>query len=260
MSASKRQKGFNYRGSLNYNLFPDVDLTAIQGDVRYGRSDNYRRGFFGSYNFSNDELRLGSQVSRDFKKFLGSAEADWSSKDGFGFLLRASAAAGPFGQDGDYRFRSAPLTNVGPLTSFVYNDKNYNNIFDSSDEPVADARLALDRRITRKGTTKSGRIIEVVSDRAGLTNVKVDSDSLQDPYLVPAVEGYEIYPRPGALYDLAFPLIETGAIDGTLRWSPQGRPIPGVNLQLLGDAANICLLYTSPSPRDGLLSRMPSSA
>ena len=26
------------------------------------------------------------------------------------------------------------------------------------------------------------------------------------------------------------------------------------------DRANICLLYTSPSPRDGLLSRMPSSA
>ena len=32
---------------------------------------------------------------------------------------------------------------------------------------------------------------------------------------------------------------------------------------LLGDLSNIsyfCLLYTSPSPRDGLLSRMPSSA
>mgnify|MGYP003323205254 CR=1 FL=1 len=26
------------------------------------------------------------------------------------------------------------------------------------------------------------------------------------------------------------------------------------------DQKNICLLYTSPSPRDGLLSRMPSSA
>ena len=26
------------------------------------------------------------------------------------------------------------------------------------------------------------------------------------------------------------------------------------------DQANLCLLYTSPSPRDGLLSRMPSSA
>ena len=28
----------------------------------------------------------------------------------------------------------------------------------------------------------------------------------------------------------------------------------------LGGDAQICLLYTSPSPRDGLLSRMPSSA
>ena len=30
--------------------------------------------------------------------------------------------------------------------------------------------------------------------------------------------------------------------------------------ELLDDASDTCLLYTSPSPRDGLLSRMPSSA
>ena len=29
---------------------------------------------------------------------------------------------------------------------------------------------------------------------------------------------------------------------------------------IVGDLFEICLLYTSPSPRDGLLSRMPSSA
>ena len=29
---------------------------------------------------------------------------------------------------------------------------------------------------------------------------------------------------------------------------------------LAGGVAAVCLLYTSPSPRDGLLSRMPSSA
>ena len=31
-------------------------------------------------------------------------------------------------------------------------------------------------------------------------------------------------------------------------------------LELAGQGAKVCLLYTSPSPRDGLLSRMPSSA
>ena len=30
--------------------------------------------------------------------------------------------------------------------------------------------------------------------------------------------------------------------------------------ETLFSSSNICLLYTSPSPRDGLLSRMPSSA
>ena len=29
---------------------------------------------------------------------------------------------------------------------------------------------------------------------------------------------------------------------------------------ILSDGYSVCLLYTSPSPRDGLLSRMPSSA
>ena len=32
------------------------------------------------------------------------------------------------------------------------------------------------------------------------------------------------------------------------------------NLVTVCQEANCCLLYTSPSPRDGLLSRMPSSA
>ena len=35
---------------------------------------------------------------------------------------------------------------------------------------------------------------------------------------------------------------------------------PGPAMQDHIDAITACLLYTSPSPRDGLLSRMPSSA
>ena len=42
---------------------------------------------------------------------------------------------------------------------------------------------------------------------------------------------------------------------------PVGSPRDVVSFLLLDrDNPNSCLLYTSPSPRDGLLSRMPSSA
>ena len=36
--------------------------------------------------------------------------------------------------------------------------------------------------------------------------------------------------------------------------------MPDIEMFDLTTLHNICLLYTSPSPRDGLLSRMPSSA
>ena len=39
-------------------------------------------------------------------------------------------------------------------------------------------------------------------------------------------------------------------------FAPYLGPMQGI----MGIGGNTCLLYTSPSPRDGLLSRMPSSA
>ena len=38
------------------------------------------------------------------------------------------------------------------------------------------------------------------------------------------------------------------------------KQVSGVNWDAIGTFREACLLYTSPSPRDGLLSRMPSSA
>ena len=45
--------------------------------------------------------------------------------------------------------------------------------------------------------------------------------------------------------------------------TPPGHPEQVARLEYILEALkdiNFCLLYTSPSPRDGLLSRMPSSA
>ena len=39
-----------------------------------------------------------------------------------------------------------------------------------------------------------------------------------------------------------------------------GRVVAGMDVEITVWSVNACLLYTSPSPRDGLLSRMPSSA
>ena len=47
----------------------------------------------------------------------------------------------------------------------------------------------------------------------------------------------------------------------TIKWE-DGNEYPLVRVEVTSDSHPFytCLLYTSPSPRDGLLSRMPSSA
>ena len=61
-------------------------------------------------------------------------------------------------------------------------------------------------------------------------------------------------------------LITLGALN--YNFSPLVKDINGIDISVVTYSFNpgiedmniICLLYTSPSPRDGLLSRMPSSA
>ena len=48
-------------------------------------------------------------------------------------------------------------------------------------------------------------------------------------------------------------------LDAQLLSQASGQACRNLDLNLCGETW-VCLLYTSPSPRDGLLSRMPSSA
>ena len=54
--------------------------------------------------------------------------------------------------------------------------------------------------------------------------------------------------------------LKSGLIQMSLKGSTEDTPEKIRDAMLEAHLPLICLLYTSPSPRDGLLSRMPSSA
>ncbi len=233
--ASRRHNRWNFRNSFDYDISPDFDVTAVQSELRYRQSRDYSAAITADYSFVNDQTGLGFQISRDFKRFLASAQTNWRSTTGWGFTLQASTSFGPYGDNNTYTNRSTPLSNVGPVNSFVYNDENYNGVFDADDEPLEDVRVTINRRITRDRTDEGGNLLQFVGANATQAKIKVARESVEDPYIISSVPGYRIYPRAGVVHQLDFPLIETGAIDGTLRWSNGGEPISGVELQLLDE-------------------------
>ena len=238
-STSSRYNRWNLRNSLGYAAFPDWEAQNFQTQLRYGRQRELKTAISAGYNFLNDEKRLGLQLTKDFQKYLGSIETNWSSNAGIGFLARLSTALGPYGKNDDYLFRSQPFLNTGVAQAFVYNDRDYDGSFTEGDEPVEGARLVFGRRGTREKTDQGGILNEYVNYSGNLLNATVLDSSVDNPYLIAEESGYKIFPRAGVKQRLEFPLIETGAIDGTLSWSNDGKPIAGVALQILNDAGEV---------------------
>ena len=72
-------------------------------------------------------------------------------------------------------------------------------------------------------------------------------------YIVAVVLARALGPAAYGVYGVVYSLLVALELTGKLG-------IPQAAIRLAAERLGPCLLYTSPSPRDGLLSRMPSSA
>lgn len=233
LSSTTRLNKWTWRNGASYAVFPDTKLSSLRTELRYGKPRDFSTAFRLERNMDVDETIAGIQVTKDFDKFLGSVDATWSSRFGASIMARASTSFGPYGRDGKYMMSSDPLRNLGPITSFIYHDVDYDGTFSDGDIPVPDTKINVGRRQTKEETDEAGYLAEINPATGGVLNVSVARNSIDDPYLEPATQGYSIFPRPSVVHHLEFPLIETGAIDGTLRWATDGEPIGGLKLQLM---------------------------
>ena len=133
------------------------------------------------------------------------------------------------------------------------------------------------RRSGRPGRAR--RVVAVVTAALlALTGLTVAAPAAAaDPWVAQVDGGYLRIAVPNAAVEAAVGPVSQVVVEGNFgpshNWAQIGLQRSGANwtatygpfepglyyYQVTGDDSN-CLLYTSPSPRDGLLSRMPSSA
>ncbi len=251
-SMSSRLNKWNIRNTANYEIYPDLDLSSLQTELRYFENKNQRNrstALTAGYNLNSDETRLGLQISEDLEKYIVSGGANWSSKQGLGLSLRASTSLGPYGPNDQYLARSRSFSQLGPVNALMFKDANYDGMYNDGDEPIEGAKISAGNRLSRDHTDENGMLTELLAARTRDVNLRPVAESVEDPYLVSAVAGYKIRPRPGVVHKLDFPFVETGAIDGTLFQSDGKTALGGVVLQLLDDQGNV--IKTSQTAPDG---------
>lgn len=108
------------------------------------------------------------------------------------------------------------LTGNGLVSSFVFHDKNGNNIFDDGDEPLPDVYVQSVNVSRRAKTNEKGySLINNLPERI-VTDIQIDKNTLPDPFMIPAHKGVSVFPKSGQMVNLVFPVHIGGEIDGTV--------------------------------------------
>lgn len=232
ISASTRIKQVRLRTNLNYNIKPESNLSSLDAEARYSPTKRLSTALTANHNLLESTSGGGIQLSYDFDKILASIEGNWQQNQGFTFGVRASSSLGPYGPNGKYMMRAERLSSSSPAAGRVFMDNDADGKFSEGDEPIPEAEITVNGRSNKIGADENGYVTSFEGSGIEEANIEVDRSSLLDPYHMPAIDGYTTTLRPGSMPYFEFPVIETGAIDGTaLR--DNGEPLQGMRLELV---------------------------
>lgn len=199
-------------------------------------------------------------LNLDTGKAILTPSLSCDSEGNFGAFLTLSFSLGHDPVDNDLLMRSEKRSGRGGASAFVYHDGNNNRIFDGNDTPLPDVNVLAPQAGRRAVTSDNGMAHLTDLTAHTPTDIEIDPDSLQDPFMQPALPGVALTPRSGKVQRLEFPVISTGEVDGTVAIArPEGgkQPLSGVRLELRDETDKV--IKTTISEQDGfyLLDKVP---
>lgn len=227
------------RGNTFYQIQPHFDFNTFQGQI------SHRGGLKGHLNSSvniTQDLRakgtaVGIGLGYEFEKFLGNMNVNWTRGGGVSVSLRASTSIAPLGRNGKYIMDRKSLLAASAINSQIFLDQDGDGIYGPDDMPVPDARIAINNRFAGP-SDENGVIEQIIPAKHEPSNIMLSDTRLSNPFLRSDFPGYRAVLRPGTQLTVDFPVVETGAIDGFVRFT-NGKSVPSVILQLIDQEGRI---------------------
>lgn len=226
-----REGPWQLRGGFNYSIYPLFELNSFNSDLRYRANDKLQTAVTFGHNFKTSDYNAGFQVGYDFEKFLSSIETRYERDHGWDIVLRATTSLNPYTPDGHYTLTSKQARQQSPINAHVFLDKNLDGVFNGDDEPLEGVKLNIGQGLSKNETDENGKVItSAPADK--LTNFQIAKSSLVDPYYQPGSKGFSTVPNRGSIIEASFPVIETGAVEGTVYRTDNDKIVSGLTLDL----------------------------
>ena len=241
------------RGTTEFEIAPSAKLrrAELSGYWRGSGSADWE----GAVAYEQDgKLRGRVTHVRRFDAFAvaGTLEAASNGSVAAGLNLSLSLDRGSNG----WRASRQSLAVSGSVRAQLFRDANGNGRRDVGEALEEGALITAGSRPADRPSGKDGWASVAGLDNFRPVAIGVDTSSLSDPNLVPAVAAQVIVPRPGISAELMIPLSGGGAIEGSLL-KDGGSAFEGLDLELVDAKGNV--VGAARSDYDGffLFERVP---
>ncbi len=114
----------------------------------------------------------------------------------------------------DYKIYNKYLSSTGGVAALIYMDANGDGVYNQGDELLPDVRINAVQEHRFASSDNKGIAFIPDLEQNRLTDVILDTTTLQDSYSVSLFEGVSIRPHPGKVTKLEFPIVVAGEMDG----------------------------------------------
>ncbi len=226
------------RGEAVYRLAPEKRFERVDftGEWRAGERSDWRAEL--GYDASLDRARAGIGIVRRFDRFSVTASAEAATDGSVAAGLNLAFSLGPDPRSGKFRLSNNKLANSGQALAIVYRDKNRDGIRQAGEPLVENVELTAGQSVALTSTDANGRAIidNLLPFRPIL--IGIDSSSLSNPFVQPALPGVVITPRPGVAVTVELPLVSAGEVEGTLV-RRGGGALAGVGMELVNGEGRV---------------------
>ncbi|GAB2915795.1 porin family protein [Rheinheimera gaetbuli] len=237
----------------SYAIKPDAELLSYGAVLNYPWTQQLSSELRYSYFVPEDQyqLNLGLNWQKDAfhlnTNFNYNEQGDWI----LGLSARFSIGYEPI--RGGVFTSGRAISQSGSVAVRVFEDLNMNGVFDSEEPLIQNAKVSARQSYRHGITNEQGVVILTSLANQVTTDIVVDEESLDGPFMITAIPGVAITARKGFVDQLDFPVVKAGELEGVIYLkNEQGQhsPAPYIMLHLIDAQGDI--VASTRSEFDGL--------
>lgn len=226
------------RGEARVSISGPTDDTAfaLVGEWAASERSEWRVEF--GYQAVARRGRIGVGFTRRFDRFSLSTTAEAATDGSVAAAVSIAFGFGPDPRNGGIRFSRERIASQGQVLATVFMDDNGDGRRQSGEQLVEAVTITAGSAVAERPTGEDGQTIVDSLTPFRPVLIGVDTSSIANPLISPAVPGVVVTPRPGVATHVLLPLVAAGEVDGTLR-REGGNGIEGIDLELVDQTGSV---------------------